>query len=247
MPSPVDAELSTERQRPPSPTGRAGGGYWRRPPADRLWEVPLATEFYLFDRPIYKRDLAADPDFADALVVKMPRTRNPIPLTRQQWGAVATRLPRGAARSRARKRPSASAGDVVVTERPLGTKVQEATYQTAEAQRKQQYSEFRLVKAYEEFLRYPLFLRGATLPSGERIAADAYDRVEHRLIEAKASASRPNIRMATGQLLDYVRHIAPGAALAVLLPEVPTADLLDLLHSQRIDVIAPHGKKFRTV
>ena len=47
-------------------------------------------------------------------------------------------------------------------------------------------------------------------------------------------------RMAVGQLLDYSRFV-DHANLAVLLPEVPRRDLLGLLHSHSIAVIAPRS------
>ena len=49
------------------------------------------------------------------------------------------------------------------------------------------------------------------------------------LIEAKGSVSRPDIRMALAQLLDYKRFCADGVELAVLMPELPRPDLCDLL------------------
>ncbi|HVF74857.1 MAG TPA: hypothetical protein VM938_07395 [Acidimicrobiales bacterium] len=233
--------------KPSAPTTRTADRYWLRPPPDPVYELRLSTDLYLFDQPIYRRDLLVDPRFADALVVRMPRARNPIPLTPVQWSAIAARLPSPAARSRARRRPSTSLGAVVVTERPLGTKVEEAEYQTTQATKTQRYREARLLKAYERNLGYPLVERAAKLPTGERIVADAYDRRQHRLIEAKATTSRANVRMAIGQLLDYRRHVAQGAALAVLLPDPPNADLLALLRSHRIEVIAMHGRRFRSI
>jgi hypothetical protein len=43
--------------------------------------------------------------------------------------------------------------------------------------------------------------------------------------------------MAIGQLYDYQRHLAPGANLAVLLPELPSTDLLALLRQLDIAVL----------
>ena len=67
------------------------------------------------------------------------------------------------------------------------------------------------------------------------------------LIEAKASPTRENIRMAIGQLLDYKRHHKPAPKrLAVLLPTLPRKDLADLLASQKIDIIYEKNNKFVT-
>ena len=64
------------------------------------------------------------------------------------------------------------------------------------------------------------------------------------LIEAKASSERIYIRMAIGQLLDYKRHHMPKPKnLAILLPNLPNNDLIDLLHSENIDIIYEEGDK----
>lgn len=57
------------------------------------------------------------------------------------------------------------------------------------------------------------------------------------LIEAKAAVSREALRMAVGQLLDYVRHVDPRPRLAVLLPAEPTGDLGEFLRSVGIAAI----------
>ena len=58
---------------------------------------------------------------------------------------------------------------------------------------------------------------------------DLFNVTRHQLIEAKNDASRAKIRMAIGQVLDYRRFVTPEAAGAVLTPEEPAADLLELL------------------
>ena len=69
----------------------------------------------------------------------------------------------------------------------------------------------------------------------------------HVLIEAKASSGRDHIRLALGQLLDYVRHTGPlfeMPALAVLVPTRPTDDLMDLLSRSGVDAIWRKGRAF---
>lgn len=46
--------------------------------------------------------------------------------------------------------------------------------------------------------------------------------------EAKSEASRNNIRLGLGQILDYRRYV-PQAQASLLLPAAPHVDLLDLL------------------
>ena len=51
--------------------------------------------------------------------------------------------------------------------------------------------------------------------------------------------------MAIGQLYDYRRHLeTKPRRLAVLLSECPIHDLVELLHSQKIDIIYEQDKKF---
>ncbi|MGW7609169.1 hypothetical protein ACWGKW_18220 [Streptomyces sp. NPDC054766] len=68
---------------------------------------------------------------------------------------------------------------------------------------------------------------------------DLYDATDNVLYEAKGLATRNNVRMAIGQLLDYRRHlkVPAGLRLAVLLPESPTADLQALCAAENIALV----------
>lgn len=76
------------------------------------------------------------------------------------------------------------------------------------------------------------------------LRCDLYDERDHRVIEAKADADRASIRMAIGQLADYARLHGQPRGKAVLLPERPHPDLLDLLKSAQIDAIWKSGDGF---
>ena len=56
------------------------------------------------------------------------------------------------------------------------------------------------------------------------------------LYEAKADADRMSVRLALGQVLDYGRYV-DGVELALLLPEMPGADLVELLGSHQIGCV----------
>ena len=73
-----------------------------------------------------------------------------------------------------------------------------------------------------------------TIPDAKKdLETDGWIDETQTLIEAKANTERTSIRMAIGQLLDYQRHHIPKPKnLAVLLPNLPNNDLVDLLHSQ---------------
>lgn len=73
---------------------------------------------------------------------------------------------------------------------------------------------------------------------------DVFNETRRQLIEAKGSCSRPAVRMAIGQLLDYQFLERTPVALGVLLPEQPAAPILALLHHLSIVAIWPSAKDF---
>ena len=171
---------------------------------------------------------------------------NPINLTDNEWSVIQRHLPRGIALKLVPPSEHGT-GDVVVTERPLGAAVEEGVdVPVSVTERTRKYREAKLVRDYEKWLGRSLVIRTAALPTGERLVVDAYDPETWRLIEAKASTSRQAIRMAIGQLLDYRRHVQPDAAhLAILLPDPPSPDIIDLLRSLEMEALVRHGKGFR--
>ncbi|MDX3548793.1 hypothetical protein PV729_25890 [Streptomyces europaeiscabiei] len=68
---------------------------------------------------------------------------------------------------------------------------------------------------------------------------DLYDATDNVLYEAKGIATRNNVRMAIGQLLDYRRHleVPDGLRLAVLLPQEPTSDVRALCEAENIALV----------
>lgn len=72
--------------------------------------------------------------------------------------------------------------------------------------------------------------------TGGSLFCDLYNELSEELIEAKGSASRENVRMALGQLLDYGRNV-PHRRLGVLLPTLPAEDLVALLAQYHISCI----------
>ncbi|MEU8863835.1 hypothetical protein [Streptomyces umbrinus] len=79
------------------------------------------------------------------------------------------------------------------------------------------------------------------------LKTDLYDATDHVLYCVKGESSREEIRMAIGQLKDYVRHIKPAnPKLAVLLPEKPHEDLQDLLNREGISLVYQDGEGYPT-
>lgn len=70
-----------------------------------------------------------------------------------------------------------------------------------------------------------------------QIVCDLVDETDHVLYEAKGNAERPSVRMAIGQLLDYRRFESTPPRLAVLLPQEPARDLIELIHSVDASVV----------
>jgi hypothetical protein len=83
------------------------------------------------------------------------------------------------------------------------------------------------------------------LPPGESkpLFSDLFDETSDVLVEGKGSVSRESIRMAIGQLADYVRF-CPGAARVILVPECPRADLVALCRAQGIALVWPIGGSY---
>lgn len=101
--------------------------------------------------------------------------------------------------------------------------------------------ESELVARFSQNLDSRCFLRRWKLrPTGELRSfwTDIYDDQTNELYEAKGNATRDNIRRGIGQLLDYHRHLPrSGVKLALLLPNRPSDDLVELLHSLAISCV----------
>ncbi|GAB3474541.1 hypothetical protein GCM10027521_03120 [Amycolatopsis cihanbeyliensis] len=209
--------------------------HWAERPK-RRHVVDLRFDRFIFDEPLTKRALAGDPVFADALVMRMPGSPNPIPLTPEQWETI-TRT----AGVRGRKERVAPS-ETVVTSRPVGDVPERTTANGQSGPRVVDFREAKLVKWYTDTLGRELRCLSALLPSGERLVCDLFDPETNTLIEAKASNERSDVRLALGQLLDYQHHIKPDAELAVLLPVPPSASVAEVLHAHDVTVISRDGR-----
>ncbi|MEV4731174.1 hypothetical protein [Saccharopolyspora sp. NPDC049426] len=110
---------------------------------------------------------------------------------------------------------------------------------TAEGQREAKRREAQLVEEYETWLveQGHEVAGGQIERSGGRssLHPDLYDVDADELVEAKATASRPDVRLALGQILDYARY-APEKRLAVLTPVRPEGDMVELLLSYGVSL-----------
>lgn len=77
-----------------------------------------------------------------------------------------------------------------------------------------------------------------TPPESTRpLFTDVYDKTSGILYEAKSEASRNNIRLGLGQILDYKRYLPEVQGFSLLLPAAPHVDLLDLLASYHVGAV----------
>lgn len=77
------------------------------------------------------------------------------------------------------------------------------------------------------------------------LVTDTFDATTSTLYEAKSSVDRSSIRLAVGQLLDYLRFL-PGARGCVLLPAEPSLDLIDFVQSCGFQLAYPHDNLWIT-
>lgn len=94
--------------------------------------------------------------------------------------------------------------------------------------------EAKLVGLFENWLRQqahdPQRLRIKVPGERHELVTDTYDTTTRVLYEAKSRSDRATVRLAIGQLLDYLRF-APDASGSILLPDEPTPDVKRLIQS----------------
>lgn len=182
------------------------------------------------ERPVPLKVLRADPLLRTITPFRRPAQGSNFEITAEEWQRIATYF--GKATGRAE---STQLIPVNETARSAQT-----TIVPASESREMQLRERRLVQSYQRYLRG----RGSSarayrmpLSDGISVTCDLYDEKRGNLIEAKSAIDRPSLRMAIGELADYVRFISRRPQLAVLLPARPSADLEQLLRSQGIYTI----------
>ncbi|WP_156507309.1 hypothetical protein [Arthrobacter sp. OY3WO11] len=101
--------------------------------------------------------------------------------------------------------------------------------------------EQQLVDAFQEVLatRGHAYCRWQITPpeSTRPLFTDVYDETSGILYEAKSEASRNNVRLGLGQILDYRRYLPGVQHFSLLLPAAPHIDLLDLLASYHVGAV----------
>jgi hypothetical protein len=112
-------------------------------------------------------------------------------------------------------------------------------------------TESKLVEHFTKYLieekrvtRKSIIRNKIKIPNSSHVLfTDIFVKNSKILIEAKSSATRESIRMAIGQLLDYKRFIDHGS-LAILVPQIPSSDLISLSNDNGISLIYLDGDHF---
>lgn len=100
-----------------------------------------------------------------------------------------------------------------------------------------------LILRFEQYLKFHHHKardRKIGMAAGGALRIDIVDADTNTIYEAKAAADRMSVRLALGQLLDYghnMRGERPGTRMAVLLPDRPAADLVELLTELEIGCV----------
>ncbi|MFB9376232.1 EVE domain-containing protein [Kineococcus gynurae] len=64
------------------------GRYWAEPPRTPTWMVGVEITRRFPVEPLSGEDLRADPGFAGALILRLPRAANPVALQTEEWAAI---------------------------------------------------------------------------------------------------------------------------------------------------------------
>ena len=131
------------------------------------------------------------------------------------------------------------AADDWVAQTKNATKATEVVKHPMEGRLVAAYASWRRERVGKDVLiRYEL-----RTPAGSMLLTDAFDTSRKCLLEAKATTERPAIRMAIGQLLDYSLWAPKGARLAILLPRMPSDDLIKVAALAKIAMVwqRPNG------
>ncbi|MCX7537630.1 hypothetical protein OS123_03575 [Corynebacterium sp. P5875] len=101
-----------------------------------------------------------------------------------------------------------------------------------------------LLKKWWKICSAEILLPGASRP----LRTDLYDQTNDVLYEAKSLGTRENIRMAIGQLLDYHRYLPDPdrVSLAILVPDRPSEDLVELILNTGISLVYKDDEGFRS-
>jgi hypothetical protein len=223
--------------------------YWTEPPTEPSWGVGIEVTRRFFAPVISATELAGDPGFADALILKMPQAANPIRLSPAQWATIVAHAPSQESQGPTVYGGAAAPGTPITTLRPLGAVPADGEQVLADGPSGKTYAEAALLVEYQMFLGRPLLVPQVVLADEQpsvRLIGDAYDGETGTLIEAKSSAGREKVRMAIGQLLDYRRHIQHVSRCAILLPERPSNDLVSLISGSGMELVYRDGAGFVT-
>ncbi|MFJ5068408.1 hypothetical protein ACIQC7_18635 [Kitasatospora sp. NPDC088556] len=134
------------------------------------------------------------------------------------------------------------------TVRPIGTGTGTGTVMRVADPSPAEEAAGRLLRAYESYARwahqaklssYLVTVAGAFT----ELHVDLYDLTRNELVVARATAARPVVREAIGELHDLARYFDAEPRRVLLLPSPPDEDLTELLHHQQVSAVWPSGPR----
>ncbi|MFI6112718.1 hypothetical protein [Kitasatospora sp. NPDC051164] len=106
----------------------------------------------------------------------------------------------------------------------------------------------RLLRAYESYARWAYqaklsSFRVKVAGAFAELHVDLYDLTRNELVVGRATAARPVVREAIGELHDLARYFDAEPRRVLLLPSAPDKDLTELLHRQQVSAVWPSGPR----
>lgn len=240
----VGRVLERPKMRPIDPKE---GQYIKSP--DRFSEVANRAPLSLSPVDLVPKELVkAIPELEDHLLFRRPNGTL-FEVSLDQWAALSAIVPEppeldeeAGGVAKATDPPDSTGSEPYF--RDIGDpSIEPTTFTTVVYDKETRRDEDDLLRRYMAWLGRPLrrYVIQAPDTAGE-LEADAFDKDLGLLIEAKASADRAHVRMAIGQLFDYRRFFPDTRATAILVPERPSDDLVDLISGVGIGLIYEEAK-----
>lgn len=104
-----------------------------------------------------------------------------------------------------------------------------------------------LLVGYDDFIRASREAEVAgymiQIAEDDALSVDLFDVTRHEVVVARGSAAASTVLSALGEVLLAARFFTPAPARLVLLPYLPSPDLVDLLHELDVTIVSPSGPR----
>ncbi|KUN57569.1 MULTISPECIES: hypothetical protein [Streptomyces] len=107
-----------------------------------------------------------------------------------------------------------------------------------------------LLVGYDDFIRasHEAEVAGYLIQIAEDdvLSVDLFDVTRHEVVVARGSEAANTVLGALGEVLLVARFFTPVPTRLVLLPALPSPDLVDLLHELDVTIVWPSGPRMFT-